>query len=81
MSSFSSVIKRLNCCVMDYINCVPHLTEEEEEPLHLHATTSTSPRSKPTEEQGVALASSAAEDKEEDKEEDKPTEEPEKGKY
>ena len=37
---------------MDYINYLNHLIDEEEEenPVHLHATTSTSPRSKPTKE-------------------------------
>ena len=94
MSSFSSVIKQLNCCVINYINCVTPLTdkEEEEEPVYLHTTTFTSQRSKPTKEEGVALASSAAEDKEEEEEEkekdtitstsprSKPTEEEKKGK-
>ena len=51
---------------MNYINCLTHLTDKEdkEEPFHLHITTSTSPRSKPAEEEGMALKSSAAEDKE-----------------
>ena len=91
MLSFSSVLKQLNCCEMNYINCLNHLTdeEEEEEPVHLHTITSTSPRSKPTKEEGVASGYSVAEEEEEEEEDtttstsprSKPTKEEEKGKY